>query len=317
MILKKYFTLKLFIILVIIIIIMISFAAGKKDKQLYSVLEIYDINTNKREVVFKENTHFEAPNWSVDGKHLIINSSGKLYKIDLDKKIKEKIHTDFADKCNNDHGITPDNKSIIISHNDETVDLKGRESWKNSRIFILPIDGGIPRLITEKAPSFWHGISPNGQTLVYTAERNNVFNIYEININGGDEKQLTNTNVLDDGPDFSPDGKYIYYNTFESGIMEIWRMTSEGKSHKQITKDKFSNWFPHPNPNGKNFVYIAYEEDQGQNHPAMKKVSLKLYDLKDNSIRTLCEFIGGQGSINVPSWSPDGNKFAFVSYEEK
>lgn len=312
---KKHFTLKLSIIVAIIIIL--NFAAGKKEKQLYSVLEIYNIHTNKREVVLKEKIHFEAPNWSMDGNFLIINSSGKLYKIDLDKKTKELIHTEFADNCNNDHGITPDNKSIIISHHDETVDLNGRENWKNSRIFILPINGGIPQLITEKAPSFWHGISPNGQTLVYTAERNSVFNIYEIDINGGDEKQLTNTNVLDDGPDFSPDGKYIYYNTFDSGSMEIWRMTSEGKLHKQVTKDEFSNWFPHPNPNGENFVYIAYEEDQGQNHPPMKKVSLKLFDFKNNSIRTLCKFTGGQGSINVPSWSPDGSRFAFVSYEEK
>ena len=178
---KKNLTLKLSIILTIII--MVNFAAGKKEKQLYSILEIYDITTNKREVILKEKVHFEAPNWSMDGKFLIINSSGKLYKIDLDKKTKELI-------------------------------------------FIVPINGGIPQLITDKAPSFWHGISPDGQTLVYTAERDNVFNIYGIDINGGDEKQLTNTSVLDDGPDFSPDGKYIYYNTFDSGSMEIWRMTS-------------------------------------------------------------------------------------------
>ncbi len=310
---KKNLTLKLSIILTIII--MVNFAAGKKEKQLYSILEIYDITTNKREVVLKEKVHFEAPNWSMDGKFLIINSSGKLYKIDLDKKTKELINTGFATSCNNDHGITPDNKSIIISHHDETVDLKGRESWKNSRIFIVPINGGKPQLITEEAPSFWHGISPDGQTLVYTAERDNVFNIFGIDIKRRDEKQLTNTNVLDDGPDFSPDGKYIYYNTFDSGSMEVWRMTSEGKLHAQLTNDEFSNWFPHPNPNGENFVYISYEEDQGQSHPALKKVSLKLFDLKNNSVRTLCKFTGGQGSINVPSWSPDGKKFAFVSYE--
>ena len=310
---KKQFTLRISILLAIIFIT--NFAGSKKEKQLYSILEVYNITTNKREVILEEKIHFEAPNWSMDGKFLIINSSGKLYKIDLDKKTRKLINTGFATNCNNDHGITPDNKSIIISHHDESVDLKGRESWKNSRIFILPINGGIPKLITDEAPSFWHGISPDGQMLVYTAERNNVFNIYGIDINGGKERQLTNTNVLDDGPDFSPDGKYIYYNTFESGSMEIWRMTSEGKLHEQLTKDDFSNWFPHPNPNGNNFVFISYDEDQEQNHPAMKKVSLKLFDLKNNSITTLCKFTGGQGSINVPSWSPEGERFAFVSYE--
>ncbi|MEN8125428.1 MAG: DUF5050 domain-containing protein [Bacteroidota bacterium] len=312
---KIYLTLGIPILLAIIFIT--NFKGGKKEKQLYSILEIYDITTNKREIILEEKNHFEAPNWSMDGKFLIINSSGKLYKIDLDKKTKTLINTGFATNCNNDHGITPDNKSIIISHHDETVVLNDDESWKNSRIYKLPIKGGIPQIITDKTPSFWHGISPDGQTLVYTAERNKVFNIYEININGGNERQLTNTNVLDDGPDFSPDGKYIYYNTFDSGSMEIWRMTKEGKLHEQLTKDEFSNWFPHPNPNGNNFVFISYDEDQGQSHPAMKKVTLKLFDLKNNSIKTLCKFTGGQGSINVPSWSPDGRRFAFVSYELK
>ena len=298
-------------------IFMANFKVDEKQKQLYSILEIYNIKTNKREIVLKEKIHFEAPNWSRDGNFLIVNSSGRLYKIALNKKKRELIDTDFADKCNNDHGITPDNKSIIISHTDERVHVDGRIEWKNSRIFVLPISGGVPQLITEKSPSFWHGISPDGKTLVYTAERNKIFNIYKISIRGGEEIQLTNSGVLDDGPDFSPDGKFVYYNSFVSGNMEIWKMTAEGKFQEQLTKDKYSNWFPHPNPNGENFVYISYDQDQGESHPPMKKVSLKLFDLKSNTIRILCKFTGGQGSLNVPSWSPDGNRFAFVSYEER
>ncbi len=309
---KKY---SLFIVTVVMmLILMIGFAGIQQEKQLYSVLEIYNIKTNKREIVLKEKIHFEAPNWSKDGKFLIVNSSGKLYKISLDKKKRELIDTDFADKCNNDHGITPDNKSIIISHTDDRVQLNGRAKWKNSRIFVLPINGGVPQLITEKSPSFWHGISPDGKTLVYTAERDKVFNIYKINISGGEETQLTDSKVLDDGPDFSPDGKFIYYNSFVSGKMEIWKMTPEGRFQEQLTDDAYSNWFPHPNPNGENLVFISYDHDQGESHPPMKKVSLKLYDFKTNSIKTLCKFTGGQGTINVPSWSPDGEKFAFVSY---
>jgi Tol biopolymer transport system component len=293
---------------------MVNFAGTLKEKQLYSVLEVYDLATGKREVILKEKIHFEAPNWSKDGKYLLINSSGKLYKVDLNKKERELITTGFADQCNNDHGFTPDGKNILISHHDDTVDLQGKEEWKNSRIYKLPVRGGNPELITKKFPSFWHGVSPDVKTLVYTAERDNIFNIYTISINGGDEKQLTFTNVLDDGPEYSADGKYIYYNSFASGIMQIWKMTLDGKDHTLLTSDEYSNWFPHPNPNGKNFVYISYKSNQGQDHPGMKKVSLKLYDLKSKTIKTLCSFTGGQGTINVPSWSPNGKRFAFVSY---
>jgi len=299
---------------VLALIVMINFAGSQKGKQLYSILEVYDISTGKREVILKEKAHFEAPNWSKDGKYLLINSSGRLFKVNLNNNKKELINTGFANQCNNDHGFTPDGKNILISHQDERVDLQGKESWKNSRIFKVPVEGGIPILITEKFPSFWHGISPDGQTLVYTAERNDIFNIYAINIDGGKEKQLTATNVLDDGPEFSPDGKTIYYNSFASGRMQIWRMTKEGKDHEMLTGDQYSNWFPHPNPKGKNFVYISYKSDQGQKHPAMKEVSLKLFDLQSKTIKILCSFTGGQGSINVPSWSTDGKKFAFVSY---
>jgi Tol biopolymer transport system component len=309
---KKHFLLKLLIVSVLIM--MVNFAGTEREKQLFSVLEIYDLSTGEREVILKEKVHFEAPNWSKDGKYLLINSSGKLYRVDLNKRKREPVNTGFAGQCNNDHGFTPDGKQILISHHDNRVDLQGKEEWKNSRIFKLPASGGTPELITKEFPSFWHGISPDGKTLVYTAERKGIFNIYATDINGGREEQLTFTDVLDDGPDYSPDGKYIYYNSYASGKMQLWRMTAEGKDHTMITDDRYSNWFPHPNPNGKNLVYISYETDQGQKHPAMKKVSLKLFDLQSETIKTLCSFTGGQGTINVPSWSPDGKKFAFVSY---
>ena len=97
--------------------------------------------------------------------------------------------------------------------------------------------------------------------------------------------------------------------------MELWRMKADGSTKEQLTNDTYSNWFPHPSPDGKYLIYMAYLEDQGADHPAMKNVALRLFNLNDQSVKTLCAFVGGQGTINVPSWSPDGKKFAFVSYE--
>lgn len=279
-----------------------------------SRLEIYDLYTQSRALLYQEDDHFEAPNWSRDGTYLVINSRGKLYRYDLETGAKAPIDTGFADKLNNDHGISPDGTQLVISHHDQTGTPYGQRDFRSSRIYILPMEGGTPTAVTPKTPSFWHGWSPDGKTLVYTALRNDNFDIYAIPITGGEEVRLTEHPGLDDGPEFSPDGAFIFYNSMQSGKMELWRMRSNGSEKTQLTNDSYSNWFPHPSPDGRYLVYIAYLEDQGSAHPPMKQVALRLMDLQDNSITTLCEFTGGQGTINVPSWAPDSKRFAFVSY---
>lgn len=281
--------------------------------QIQSTLEVYHLESGEREVVLQDSMHFEAPNWSRDGKFLVFNSEGHLYRFDLTLKTYEKINTGFAILNNNDHGISPDGSMLVIS-NFDVPDGREEVNWLTSKIYTLPITGGTPELVTEKSPSFWHGWSPDGKKLAYVARRNGDFDIYEISIDGGEEVQLTSSKGLDDGPDYSHDGKYLYYNSMQSGKMEIWRMNEDGSNPIQLTDDKYSNWFPHPSPDGKYVVYIAYLEDQGDAHPPMKEVALQLMDLDTGAISTLCTFTGGQGSLNVPSWSPDGKKFAFVSY---
>ena len=280
-----------------------------------STLEIYHLDNQQRQIVIQENDHFEAPNWSPDGSYLLINGHGKLQRVDLNTKKKSEINTGFADKLNNDHGLSPDGKQIVISHHDQTVVTNDQPRWYNSRIYILPIEGGTPKAITPNVPSFWHGWSPDGSTLIYTGIRNQEFDIYAISVDGGEEVRLTTAPGLDDGSEYSHDGKYIYYNSMQSGKMELWRMDSDGQNKIQLTNDQYSNWFPHPCPNGKYIVYLSYLEDQGSSHPPMKKVALRLLELETEKIMTLFEFTGGQGTINVPSWSPDGEQFAFVSYE--
>jgi Tol biopolymer transport system component len=283
-----------------------------QSEQIQSTLEIFDIETNERKIVLQEQAHFEAPNWSPDGSYFIINQNGLLYKVAIDGSQKELLPTGNLKNCNNDHGISFDGKLLAISNNDK---VEGATSG-TSRIYTMPISGGTPKLITPDYPSYWHGWSPDGKTLVYTAKRNDNFDIFSISSEGGEEKRLTDSPGLDDGPEYSPNGQFIYYNSMQSGKMEIWRMKADGSIPQQLTDDSYSNWFAHPSPNGRYFVFISYLEDQGNRHPPMKKVALRLYDLDSGDIRTLCKFTGGQGTINVPSWAPDNKRFAFVSYKE-
>jgi TolB protein len=274
--------------------------------RLLSTLETVPIASKDRRVVWTSNDLIEAPNWSRDGASLIINSKGRLQSIAATGGEPQAIDTGFAIRCNNDHGISPDGKMLAISDQSQ--------GDRKSRIYTLPISGGAPKLVTEGAPSYWHGWSPDGQMLAYCAERNGEFDIYSIPAAGGSETRLTSAKGLDDGPDYTADGQWIYFNSDRIGRMQIWRMHPDGSAQEQVTKDEFNNWFPHPSPDGKWLVFLSYEPDV-QGHPENKDVTLRLMPLAGGEIQVLAKLFGGQGTINVPSWSPDSKKVAFVSYQ--
>ena len=271
----------------------------------HCALEIVPIGSKDRRSIYHTTDLIEAPNWSRDGQFLVFNSKGHLYRLPTTGGKPELIGTSFADRCNNDHGLSLDGTRLAISD---------QSRGGKSLIYTLPISGGEPHQVTQLAPSYWHGWSPDGSTLAFCGERNGEFDIYTIPIEGGEEKRLTTAKGLDDGPDYSPDGKFIYFNSERTGTMQIWRMKPDGADQEQVTSDDFNNWFPHPSPDGKWLVFLSYDKDV-TGHPANKPVRLRLMPLAGGPIQELARLFGGQGTINVPSWSPDSRQVAFVSYE--
>jgi hypothetical protein len=280
-------------------------SAGVARPALYSTLETVTIASTDRRVVYVAPGRFEAPNWMPDGKSLLFNRDGHIERLPLAGGKPEMMDTGFANHCNNDHGISPDGTLLAISD-------QSQEDHR-SLVYIVPIGGGTPRRITQRAPSYWHGWSPDGKTLAFVGERNGNLDIYTIPLAGGEETRLTTAKGLDDGPEYSPDGKYIYFNSERTGTMQIWRMRPDGSEQEQITADESNNWFPHISPDGKWMVFLSYEKGV-TGHPANKDVMLRLMLLKDRNITVLAKLFGGQGTMNVPSWSPDSRQLAFVSY---
>lgn len=272
-----------------------------------SNLEILDVENGNRKVIYRSSESLQAPNWTTDGKALIYNSNGRLYWFDLASNTQKIIDTDFAINNNNDHVLSFDGKMLGISHHSQEDDYK-------SIIYTVSVQGSKPRRITAMGPSYLHGWSPDGKFLIYTGERNGEFDIYKISANGGKEIRLTSAEGLDDGSEFSPYGKYIYFNSNRTGTMQIWRMKPDGSRQEQVTDDQFNNWFPHISPNGKWIIFLSYskEVDSGD-HPFYKQVYLRLMSIQGGDPRVVAYVYGGQGTINVPSWSPDGKKVAFVS----
>jgi TolB protein len=294
-------------------------ALGQPVGPIRSSLRTVDVQSGRVDTVFSEDRHFEAPNWSLDGGFFVVNSRGRLYRLPARGATRlEEIPTGFATRINNDHGISPDGRRLVFSHAAEEHVTDPAQAWLASSVYIVPIAGGpAPVKVTTKAPSFWHGWSPDGQALAYVGRRDDEWDVYTIPVGGGEERRVTTCRGLDDGPDYAPDGRFIYYNSVCSGKMEIWRIRPDGSGAEQLTRDAYSNWFPHPSPDGRWVVYLAYLEDQGDRHPFGKHVKLRLMDLRDGSVRDLTRpFFGGQGTLNVPSWSPDSRRVAFVVYAQ-
>ena len=274
-----------------------------------SNLEILDVATGNATIVHQYRGSFQAPNWTLDGKALIYAQEGLLYRFDLASRVAEAINTGFATRNNNDHVLSFDGRMLGISHH--AVEDSGA-----SIVYTVPVTGGTPKRITAKGPSYFHGWSPDGHWLAYTGQRNGDYDVYKIPSTGGDEIRLTSAPGLDDGPEYTPDGKYIYFNSVRSGRMQIWRMRPDGSEQQQITNDSFNDWFPHISPDGKWIVYIAFPpppEVAANHHPFYKHVTLRLMPIGGGPARVIAYLYGGQGTMNVPSWSPDGKRLAFVS----
>ncbi len=287
-----------------------------KDGWIGCRLELLDVFTGTRKVIRESTGRFEAPNWMPDGKHLLFNENGSIYKLPIEGGTPEKINTGTADRNNNDHGISFDGKMLAISSHRQGLPGGG------STVYVLPIGGGTPKQITESTPSYWHGWAPNNKEVLFVGQRgeSKIYHIYRASISTGAETQLTNhTFGHVDGPEYSPDGKYIYYNGNQSGTMQIWRMKPDGKDKEQLTFDENHNWFPHISPDGKWMVFIAFPPDIEPNaHPSYKRVTLNLMPLTTGGApRVIAYLYGGQGTINVPSWSPDSKRIAFVSNSKR
>jgi Tol biopolymer transport system component len=286
-----------------------------------SKITVYDLKTGSTRVVYQADQVIEAPNWSRDGKFLLINTTGHLYRLPLSGAGEPKPEqVDLGPGgylCNNDHDLSRDGNWLAFS--------ASSPSSRQSQVYMAKADGSGVRLMTPAAPSYFHGWSPDGKWLAFVAQRAGAFHLYRVSAEGGAEQQLTSEGKYDDGSEYSPDGKWIYFNSNRSGSWDVWRIPADGGGSgdakaEQVTSDEWEDWFPHFSPDGKHMLVFSFPKGTTTHNDRMDGVVLRLMPapgkkLKPAKLEILLKFYGGQGTINVNSWSPDSRQFAFVVYE--
>jgi TolB protein len=292
------------------------------QQRLRSHIFVYDMRTGSSKEIYTADSIWEAPNWSPDGKYLIANSKAAIFRLNLKPDgtaEPQKLAIPENYRCNNDKALSPDGTKLAFS---ATVSPN-----RGSQVFLADADGNNVKLMTQNMPSYFHGWSPDNKTLAFVAQRNNSgqYDIYSVPAaGGGPEERLTSNVHQDDGPDYSPDGKWIYINSDRSGKQAVWRLPAKGAGTddakaEDVVSDSLEDWFPHISPDGKKMVYIGYPGGTPTHNPRDVHIALKLVTIDHDKVaktqKTLVEGTGGQGSMNVNSWSPDSMRFAYVTYE--
>lgn len=279
---------------------------------------VHEVISGENSLIFETtDTLFEAPNWAPQGDALLLNGNGKLWRLPLGNPLPQEIEIQGVPPLNNDHVLDPDGLHIFVSANDD---------WQ---IYRAPLAGGeATRISGNEGPEnllhFLHGVSPDGQQLSFVGVQAQITEysfqflsaeICTLAADGSDFRQITSGGSPADGPEYSPDGQWIYYNTEAfSGYAQIARMHPDGSGAERLTNTLTVDWFPHLSPDGQLAAYLVYPAGT-KGHPADRRVELKL--VRDGNwleAETVAHLLGGQGTINVNSWSPDSTRFAFVAY---
>ena len=274
---------------------------------------IADVDAGSARLIYTSETMLlEAPNWAPDGDGLLLNGDGLLWHLGIGPAGDlAQVPIAGLPPINNDHVLDAGRNLIYLSAND-------------GHIYVAPIGGGTATRITHDASRyhFLHGVSPDGETLAFVDLPAGDFSaagrLALISAKGGETSYPAAGSKHLDGPEYSPDGAWLYFNTEEfgrrPGHAQLARLPAVGGALEQLVVSETVDWFPHLSPSGEYATYISFPTGT-LGHPPDLDVEVRLVRTAEwGQVLARYPLFGGQGTINVNSWSPDSRRFAFVAY---
>lgn len=258
--------------------------------------------------------------FSPDGKALIFNgkvgedTTHQVYTINIDGTDLKNINPIGDDACSH---YTPDGQSLIWTSTKDNLHMhRGNYSEpadypQGAELYMSDLDGGnVVRLTNNEQYDAEIGISPDGTIILFSRQTDGMVDLWTMNPDGTDQKQITFTPDWQEGGAFiMEDNKTILYRAWKkseeankSKDMHLFTVEVDGENMKQITHKSGTHWAPFPAPDGDHFAYVTVFPPHNY--------EIMLRSLKTGEEQRLTNNPAFDG---FPAISPDGKSLSFSS----
>ena len=241
------------------------------------------------------------PSWSPDGTKIVFVSnrdqSSQIYTMNADGSSQTRITFTGSEKWG--PSWSPDGTKIAFSSRSSNI----------TQISVVDLNTKVEKDITKNliTSTSWENEgypkwSPDGKKIVYwqhlDGDKGKPSEIYLIDSDGSNKKQLTSLSAVSYFPSWSPDGTKIAFTVNGFGTISLYTMNSDGSNQTRLPQDAVKKFRSSWAPDGKRIIYDG--ENSGPTNPNVVN-NLYIINISDYTVRKITELTSGPGA-NAPSW---------------